>query len=417
VPLTDAQCKAASCPPDAKRKRYADSGGLYLEVTPTGSKRWFWKYRLDGAEKRMALGSYPAVGLSKARQDRDAARIGRAKSGVDPVTARQSEKLVNAQNRANTVQAVALEWWGSKRGNWSASHADRIKRRLERDIFPYVGRDIISAVKPLQLLAALRKIEARGSIETAHRALVDCRQVWRYAVATERAERDICADLSTALKPFKNESFAAITNPEDFGVLIRAIRGYRGGPVVRAALQLAPMMLLRPGELRLGEWAEVDLDGERFAGPMWEVAGRRMKRTVAGKENGPPHYVPLPKQAVAILRDLHQLTGHGKLMFPGERSKDRAISDNTLRTALLSLGYGSDIMTAHGFRASARTMLEERLRIDPRIIEAQLAHTVSGPDGRPDPLGRAYNRAEWLQQRRAMLQAWADYLDQLAAGS
>lgn len=405
MPLTDAACRAATCPPDAKRKRYADSGGLYLEVSPAGSKRWFWKYRLNTAEKRMALGGYPEVPLSKARELRDQARVTKRVTGADPVVARKTAKLVQTVAAENSVRAVAKDWFDRQKPQWAPSHASRVWRRLERDIFPLLGERAMATVKPIELLAALRKIEERGALETADRCLQDCGQVWRFGVATARAERDIAADLKGALTPYRTSHFAAITDPKEFGVLIKAMRYYHGGTVVRAALNLSPLLLLRPGELRQGEWAEVDLDAA-----IWEIPGRRMKRSVAGKESGPPHLVPLPTQAVTILRELHAFTGHGKLMFPGERSKDRPISDNAVRTALLSLGYDGDTMTAHGFRATARTLLDERLGFPVPVIEAQLAHTVK------DSLGRAYNRTEFIDQRRKMMQAWADYVDQLASG-
>lgn len=402
--LTDVQCRSAICPPGEKRRRFADSGGLYLEVSPAGSKRWFWKYRIAGAEKRMALGSYPDVTLGKAREARDQARLTKA-TGLDPVVARKTARLVNLHITENSLRAVALEWHARQAPQWSPSHADRILRRFERDIFPHLGERVMMSIKPIELLAVLRKIEARGAIETADRALMDCGQVWRYAVATGRAERDICADLKGALTPYRGKHFASITDPAKFGELIRVIRGYKGGPLVRAALQLLPLVMLRPGELRHGQWTEFDLDGG-----MWTVPGHRMKRSVTGKESGPPHLVPLSKQAIAILRELHALTGHGQFIFPGERSHDRPISDNTIRSALIALGYAGDTMTGHGFRAAARTMLDEKLDFDPKIIEAQLAHAVK------DANGRAYNRTEFIDQRKAMMQAWADYVDLLAAG-
>ena len=401
--LTDAQCKNASCPEGAKRRRLADSGGLYLEVSPAGSKRWFWKYRLALAERRMALGSYPDVSLARARAERDRARQVKG-TGQDPVAVRKLSKLVPTSVEADSFEAVVLEWYARQAPGWSPSHGERIIRRFRRDLFPHLGAFPLAAIKPPQLLAVLRKIEARGAVETADRALMDCGQVWRYGVSTGRVERDICGDLKGALTPYRGKHFASITDPEKFGELMRSVRSYKGGPLVRTALQLMPLVMLRPGELRHAQWAEFDLD----AG-LWTVPSARMKRTVAGKEEGDPHLIPLSRQALAIIRELHPLTGHGRYLFPGERSHDRPMSDNAVRSALHSLGYGGDLMTGHGFRASARTMLDERLGFNPMIIEAQLAHAVK------DANGRAYNRTQYLDQRRKMMQAWADYVDTLAA--
>ena len=403
--LTDAQCRNAVCSPGAKRERLADSGGLYLEVSPAGSKRWFWKYRKDGKEGRMALGNYPDVGLTAARKARDAAKLQKA-AGLDPVQARKVEKLKATNPAGDSFKAVALEWHGKQPPQWSPGHAERAQRQLERDLFPWIGARRLSEIEPVELLAALRKIEERGAIETADRALMLCRQIWRYGVATGRVGRDITGDLKGALTPYRGRHFAAITDPAKLGELLRAIQAYRGGPVVRAALQLAPLLFQRPGELRAAAWAEIDLDAA-----LWTIPPARMKREKDGKENGDPHLVPLPRQAVAILRDLRHLTGHGAMVFPGERNHERPISENSVRTALISMGYTPEIQTWHGFRATARTMLAERLDFDPLVIEAQLAHAVK------DANGRAYNRTQYLKHRAAMMQGWADYLDQLRKGA
>lgn len=299
-----------------------------------------------------------------------------------------------------------MEWYDKQAPHWSEAHAVRSKRQLERDLFPWLGERKMADVTPMELLAALRKTEERGAIETADRGLMLARQVWRYAVATGRAERDIAADLKGALSPYRGKHFAAITDPMKLGELIRAIRAYKGGPIVRAALQLAPMLFQRPGELRVADWAEIDLD----AG-LWTIPAARMKRSKDGKENGDPHLVPLPTQAIEVLRGLQGYTGHGAKVFPGERSHDRPISENSVRTALITLGYTPEIQTWHGFRATARTMLAEQLECDPLVIEAQLAHAVK------DANGRAYNRTTYLKQRTDMMQRWADYLDKLAGGA
>lgn len=403
--LTDAQCRNATCPPERRQARFADSGGLYLQVSPNGSKRWFLKYRTGGKEKQLALGSYPAVSLTAARKARDAAKLQKA-GGVDPVQARKVEKLKATNPSGDTFKAVALEWYGKQVDQWSVIHADRSKRQLERDLFPWLGERRLGEIEAVELLAALRKVEERGAVETAHRGLMLCGQIWRYGVATGRAARDIAADLKGALTPFKGRHFGAVTDPVKLGKLLRAIQAYRGGPVVRAALQLAPLLFQRPGELRAAAWAEIDLDKA-----LWTIPAARMKREKDGKENGDPHLVPLPRQAVAILRDLHALTGHGALVFPGERNHDRPISENSVRTALISMGYTSELQTWHGFRATARTMLAERLDFDPLVIEPQLAHAVK------DANGRSYNRTQYLKHRAAMMQAWADYLDKLRAGA
>jgi integrase len=400
--LTDPECRNATCPPDKPRKRLADSGGLYLEVSPNGSRRWFWKYRKDGKEGRMALGSYPDVSLSAARKARDAARLTKA-GGIDPVQARKVDKLKATNPAGDTFRVVAWEWFDKQSGQWSEAHAQRAKRQFERDLLPWLGERKLADIEPVELLATLRKVEQRGAIETADRGLMLARQVWRYGVATGRVPRDITADLKGALSPYRGKHFAAITDPAKLGELIRAIRAYRGGPIVRAALQLAPMLFQRPGELRGAEWTEIDLDGA-----LWTIPAARMKRSKDGKEHGDPHLVPLPRQAVEILRGLHGYTGHGIKVFPGERNHDRPISENSVRTALITLGYTPEIQTWHGFRATARTMLAERLECDPLVIEAQLAHSVK------DANGRAYNRTQYIKQRADMMQRWADFLDSIA---
>jgi integrase len=404
--LTDNECKNATCPAGASRERLPDSGGLYLEISPKGSKRWFWKYRLATLERRLSLGGYPEVSLKQARQLRDKAKALKAQ-GKDPVQFRKVEKLKASNPLGNTFQEVALEWFERQKGKWGQTHATRAKRQLERDLFPWIGERRLNEIEPVELLATLRKIEARGAIETADRGLMLCRQIWRYGVATGRVSRDMTPDLKGALTPYGGKKhFAAITDPTALGVLLRAIQAYRGTPIVRAALQLAPLLFQRPGELRAAAWAEIDLENK-----LWTIPSIRMKRTQEGKLNGEPHTVPLSTQAVQILRDLQPYSGHGVLVFPGERSHDRPISENSVRTALISMGYTPEKHTWHGFRATARTMLAERLDIDPLIIEAQLAHSVK------DSNGRAYNRTTYLAQRMDMMQRWADYLEKLCTGA
>ena len=403
--LTDTACKKATCPPDKKRHRLADSGGLYLEVSPNGSKRWFWKYRRDGKEGRMALGSYPAVALAAARVARDAAKNVKA-GGFDPVQERKLDQLKTAASAGQTFEAVARDWYAKRSPGWSSHHQIRELRNLEKDLLPWLGTRNAGEIEAVELLATVRRVEARGSLDVAHRVLSTARGVLAYAVATGVAGRNVALDLQGALTPHQRKHFAAITDPDKLGELLRTVQRYQGGPVVRAALALAPMLFQRPNELRGMAWAELDLDAA-----LWTIAPARMKRTVAGKANGAPHLVPLPRQAVELLRDMHPLTGHTPLVFPGERASNRPISDNTLRAALQTLGYSSEVQTIHGFRATARTILAERLEFDPLLIEAQLAHAVR------DANGRAYNRTSYVEQRRTMMQAWADYLDKLRDGA
>ena len=402
--LTDADCKNAVCTPGAKRDRLSDAGGLYLEVSPAGSKRWFWKYRKEGKEGRMALGSYPAVALKAARKARDTAKLQKA-DGSDPVQARKVDKLKTARPGGDTFQAVALEWYAKQAPQWSASHAERSLRQLERDLFPWIGARHMPDIHPMELLAALQKVEQRGAVETADRVLMLARQVWDYWLPTaDVQQRNITEGLKGRLTPYRGKSFAAIVDPLRMGDLLRAIKRYKGGPVVRTALQLAPLLYQRPGNLASMEWAELDLNGA-----LWTIPSMKMKRTKLEKEQGEAHTVPLPTQAVALIKDLQPITGHGRYVFPGERSHDRPVSDNSVRTALYALGFGKE-QTWHGFRASARTMLVDQLNLDPLAIEANLAHAVK------DANGRSYNRTQYLKQRFDQIQLWADYLDKLAAG-
>jgi len=402
--LSDAECKNAICPPDKKRLRLSCSGGLYLEISPAGSKRWFWKYRKDGKEARMALGSYPNVGPKKARDARDAAKSNKS-DGRDPVQARKVEKLTVTRTGNNTFKSVALEWYGKQAPQWSESHAERSFRQLERDLFPWIGDRPMTEIHGMELLAALQKIEERGAVETADRVLMLARQIWDYWLPTaEVKQRNITEGLKGRLMPYRGKSFAAIIDPARMGGLMRAIKGYKGGPIVRTALQLTPYLYQRPGNLRMMEWGEIDLDSA-----MWTIPSMKMKRTKLEKEQGEAHTVPLPTQAVALIRGIQPLTGRGRYVFPGERSHDRPVSDNSVRSALYALGFGKE-QSWHGFRASARTMLVDELDLDFNVIEANLAHAVK------DANGRSYNRTQYVKQRFKMIQQWADYLDKLAAG-
>lgn len=403
--LTDAECRNAICPPDKKRARLTDGEGLYLEVSPAGSKRWFWKTYQDGKEGRMALGSYPKMGVKEARLARAAAKAKKA-DGVDPVQARKLEKLKNTRTNGDTFKAIALDWYAKQAPQWSDHHAKRVRAQLEKDLIPWIGERPIASIHAMELLEALKRIEARGALETADRTLTVAKQVWDYWLPTaDVQQRNITEGLKARLTPYSGKNFAAILDPKRMGELMRAILSYQGGPIVRTALSLTPYLYQRPGNLRMMEWAELDLDAA-----LWTIPSQKMKRTKAEKEKGQPHVVPLPTQAVQLLRDLHPLTGHGQFVFPGERSHDRPISDNTVRSALYSLGFGNE-QKPHGFRASARTMLVDELNMDWQVIEANLAHSVK------DANGTSYNRTKYLAQRFEMIQTWADYLDKLARGA
>ena len=403
--------------PGDPRRRLSDGDGLFLLLSVKGgSQAWRLDYRFQGKRNTLSLGTYPDTSLALARRKADAARKLLAE-GFDPSQQRKAEREVVTQQRvvaerqaqglpaAGTFEAVAREWFAVRRDGWSKSYGDKVIARLESDVFPWIGRVPAADISGPQLLEVMRRIEARGVIETAHRALQDSGQVFRYAVATGHAKFNPARELKDALRQPNPKHFPAIVEPKRLGELLRAMDNYAATPVVRAALKLAPMLLLRPGELRFAEWPEIDLEAA-----LWSVPAARMKRELRQKMSGTPHLVPLPKQAVAVFRELQPLTGHAKMVFRGERHHDRAMSENTVNAALRAMGFSADEVTGHGFRATARTMLHERLGYSPEVIEAQLAHTVR------DSLGRAYNRTEFVEQRREMLQTWADYLDQLRSG-
>lgn len=404
MPLTDVLIKNAK--PGPKPVRHFDGGGLYLEVAPSGGKWWRLKYRHDGKEKRLSLGTYPDTSLKDARDRRDQARRDLA-AGIDPGAKRKAEKATRTELAANTFEAVAREWHQAVHcAAVTEGHAARTLLRLEQDAFPWIGASPIAEVTAPKLLEALRKVEARGAIETAHRVRQACGQVFRYGIATGRCERDPAADLRDALQPVIVKHHAAITDPRKVGELLRAFDDYQGLPTTRAALKLAPLVFLRPGELRQAEWSEFDLDAA-----VWTVPAARMKRTKQQKVSGAPHLVPLSRQAVAVLRELEPLTGRGRYVFPSPRGGSRPMSDNAVLSALRRMGFAKDEMSGHGFRAMARTLMAERLGVPESVVEAQLAHAVR------DSLGRAYNRTEFVDQRRSMMQQWADYLDTLRQGA
>ena len=381
-----------------KPYKMGDAGGLYLEIAPSGGKWWRFKYRYAGKEKRLSLGVYPDISLKDARQRRDDARKLLA-NDIDPGENRKAIKAAKVERAGNSFEVIAREWFAKQSAIWTDNHSSRIIQRLERDIFPWIGGRPIADITAQELLSVLRRIEARGAVETAHRALQNCGQVFRYAIATGRAERDPSPDLKGALPPVKQSHHAAITDPKAIGELLRAIDDYHGQFVTKCALRLAPLFFVRPGELRKAEWSEIDLDKAE-----WNIPAARMKMRE-------PHLVPLSLQASAILRELHPLTGHSKFVFPGARTNGRPMSDNAILAALRRMGFAKDEMSGHGFRAMARTILDEVLQVRPDYIEHQLAHAVR------DPNGRAYNRTAHLAERRKMMQQWADYLDKLKAGA
>ena len=378
-----------------KTIRLWDGRGMYLEITPKGGKWWRFKYWFDGRERRMSLGVYPDVSLADAREKREEARR-KVAAGIDPGEQRKAEAVALIEAVENSFEAVAREWFEMFSKQWAKGHADKIIRRLELYIFPWLGARPIKAITAPELLAALRRVESRGANETAHRAMQVCGRVFRFAVATGRAERDPSRDLSGALAPVKEKHLASITDPQEVGALLRAIDTYNGEWITRCALRLAPLVFVRPGELRHARWSEIDFDKAE-----WRIPAARMKMRVQ-------HIVPLSSQAINVLRDLQQLTGKFDFAFPGTRSRERPMSENTVTAALRRMGYGGDDMTGHGFRSMASTLLNEQ-GWNRDAIERQLAH------GERDAVRAAYNYAQHLPERRKMMQAWADYLEQLKA--
>ena len=391
--LTDTAIRNAK--PAPKQYKMTDGSGLFLLVTPKGGKWWRFKYRFGGKEKQLSLGTYPDVSLKDARGRRDEARklVG---NGVDPSEVRKAQKASDAG--AESFEAVAREWMAKFSQNWADSHSKKITERLEKDIFPWLGKRSIRDITPPELLSVLRRIENRGAVETAYRAKMNCGQVFRYAVATGRAERDPSADLRGALSRGKVKHRATITDPKAVGGLLRAIESYNGYFMVKSALRLAPLVFVRPGELRYAEWTEIDLDKAE-----WRIPAHKMKMR-------DQHIVPLASQAVRILQELHPLSGRGKYLFPGVRTSDRPISENTVTAALRRMGYSTDEMCGHGFRGMASTLLHE-MGFQPDWIERQLAHAER------NSVRAAYNHAQHLVERRDMMQTWADFLDQLRDGA
>jgi len=396
LPLSDLKINKAK--PQEKEYRLFDGGGLYLAITPTGGKLWRIKYRFEGKAKELYLGAYPVITLAEARQKLlDTKRT--IASGVNPGAVRKAQKQARLESAANSFEVVAREWHGRFVAQWTEGHAVTIMSRLERDVFPYLGSEPVEDIKAPMVLKLLRRVESRGALESAHRIRTVIGQVLRYAVATGRAERDCTGDLKGALPPATKTHLAALTDPKDVAPLLRAIDGFEGSFVVKCALRLTPLFFVRPGELRHAEWEEFDFDAEQ-----WNIPAERMKMKL-------PHIVPLSQQAMEILKELRPLTGHSKYVFPSHRTPLRCMSNNAVNAALRRMGFEKDEMCAHGFRAMARTILDEVLGFEEKYIEHQLGHAVK------DANGRAYNRTAHLPARRSMMQQWSDYLDGLKAGA
>ena len=389
--------------PKDKPYKLSDGNGLYLMVYPNGSKGWRFRYKFSGKEKMISFGSYPERSLKDARRDLIHARE-QVAAGIDPSEVRKAEKLTVDGVVLDSFEAIAREWHSMKHSkDVSPGHAKTTLARLEQKVFDWIGSRPISEISPPELLSVLRRIEGDGALETAHRVKSICSQIFRYAVATGRAERDPSADLRGILPSARKNHLPSITDPVEVGKLLKVIDGYNGATVTQAALQLAPLVFVRPGELRHAEWSEIDFEARE-----WNIPAGKMKAKRA-------HLVPLSDQAIEILKGLQPKTGKGRFVFPSARSKpgwktERPMSDNAILAALRRMGYENTEMSGHGFRAMARTILDEVLRFKPELIEHQLAHTVK------DALGRAYNRTQHIDERRVMMQAWADYLEGLKAG-
>ena len=394
TPLSDTKIRAIKR--DEKPQKFFDGGGLFLFVSPTGGKLWRLKYRFGGTEKLSALGAYPQISLAEARQKRDQA-LAMIANGVDPGETKKAQKAAGTEE-TETFEVIAREWHTKFSPSWADSHGGKILRRFELYVFPWLGNRPIKSITAPELLTVLRRIEAKGILETAHRTQQNCGQVFRYAIATGRAERDPSNDLRGALPPASGKHMATITDPKEIAGLLRAIDDYRGGIVTRCALQLAPLVFVRPGELRHAEWGEIDFDAAE-----WRIPAEKMKA-------GTLHIVPLSRQVLDILREIHPLTGNGRYVFPSPRTDSRPMSNNAILAALRRMGYAKDEMSGHGFRSMASTLLNEQ-GWNRDAIERQLAHAER------NSVRAAYNYAEFMPERKIMMQAWADYLDGIKAGA
>lgn len=398
IPLSDVKVRNAKS--QEKDYKLTDGGGLYLLVSKTGGKLWRLKYRFGGMEKLLALGSYPIVSISEARQRRKNAKKLMDK-GIDPSINRKAEKAARSEAVTNSFEKIAREWHGHKQGEWSTEHASTILTRLGKDIFPWIGNTPLNDITAKDIKGVLDRVKSRGTIEAARRLLTIIGQVFTYAISTDRANYNIAQGLKGYLPPSNKtkKHMAAVTDPKELAPLLRAMDTYQGSFVAQCALKLLPLFFCRPGELRHLEWTEVDFNAGQIT-----IPGNKMKMKA-------DHIIPLSSRAMAILQELQPLTGHGKYVFPSTRSNSRCMSDNTINAAFRRMGFEKDTVVGHGFRATARTLLHEVLHFDPYVIEAQLAHRV------PDSLGRAYNRTYHLEERRRMMQTWADYLDGIKTGA
>jgi integrase len=395
--LTDTFVKQTKHTGKPSGDKHTDGAGMYLLIKSMG-KYWRMDYTHGIKRKTLALGVYPAVSLADARAARDKARKLLAK-GIDPGAAKQAEKQAKATAASNTFEAVAAQWLQATSANRAENTQDKVTNWLRKDIYPHIGTMPIATIGPRDVLAVARRMEARQVFDSAKRLVQICGQVFRYAVSEGTAERDITTDLRGALQQAEKKNYAAITDPKKAGELMRSIFAYTGHPCTVAALKLTPLVFVRPGELRTAEWAEIDLDAAE-----WRIPGGKMKM-----KND--HIVPLSTQSMEILRSVHPLTGHGQFVFPSLRTGERPMSENTINAALRGMGYAKEVHSAHGFRAMARTIMDEVLNQRVDLIEHQLAHAVK------DANGRAYNRTAHLPARRVMMQTWADYLDKLRIGA
>lgn len=397
MPLADTFVRQVKPTGKPSGDSYADGGGMYLLVKTSG-KYWRMDYRFAGKRKTLALGVYPAVTLAQARKRRDEAKALLA-DGTDPSVTKREEKLVRKAIAGNTFEKVAEQWLRATEADRKEITQQKLQTWLKKDIFPSIGKLPITTIGPRDVLAVARKMEERGVRDSAKRLVQICGQVFRYAVAEGSAERDVTQDLKGALQKAEKRHYAAITDPALLAPLLRAMDSYSGHIYSRTALRLTPLLFVRPGELRTAEWSEID-----FEAAEWRIPGSKMKMAN-------DHIVPLSKQAIALLREVHPISGHGQYVFPSIRTGERPMSENTVNAALRALGYDNTMQTAHGFRATARTIMDEVLgeRVD--LIEHQLAHAVK------DANGRAYNRTAHLSARKAMMQRWSDYLDKLKRGA
>lgn len=403
-PLSDVAARAAK--PREKPYKLAAGGGLYLEVMPTGARYWRLKYRFAGREKRLAIGVYPEVTLKEAGIERDKARA-LLRAGRDPSSEKQSAKLRAKIAADNSFEAVAREWLEVKAHGWTDRQHTKERARLENHAFPWLGKMPIADIGVTEIRPVLSRVVKRGHVDQAHRLQQQLSRIFRYAITTERAERDPAADLRDMLPAHSQKNLAHITDPEKVGELLRAIDAFSGTFTVASALKLASLCFARPGEIRAAEWDEIDFDAEEWA---IKPARRKLRKALKENPNTPHHIVPLSKQAIAVLRELQPLTGNGRYVFPGARGRSKPISENTINAGLRRMGYDKDTMTGHGFRHMASTLLNEQGLWSKDAIERQLSHKEPGVSG-------VYNKAELLPERRKMMQAWADYLAALRDSS